>query len=475
MFVLIFLSFWKASPVFAGAYCEDDYWCNPGETCFNWSCHSAPPPPTTPPCSPNEGLQCGMNACGVYGGVIQCDGSCSGTAPLPPGYGSGCTSSPNSCGQTGSGSIGCSGSCSATTPSNPANYGNGCWSSYNSCSSRNFGQIGCNGLCDATIPPNPAGYGNACTSAPNSCGSTNPGTINCSVSCSATTPSNPVNYGNDCWSAANSCGMKNMGTIQCNGSCSAVKPPDSACPTPTPVPVNGACNNPKIHYGCNVGTSGSQASNPSWYEWYCNGSNGGTNAFCTELKPTPTPLPPINGVCNNPQVHNGCNAGTLGTSGEFPTYYWWYCNGSNGGGNALCNEDKLTNGVCASAHYNCTIGVPRSNQDYGTYWGWSCEGSGGGTTAPCTEPKQAPTCHYNDASGDSYQEQCIDKNGITHTDTCSGNSVVVYLCDSNDLCSPQSTPCNSYVCAVVEAYPSCTQICSPGATRYVCSGNVCTP
>jgi len=120
--------------------------------------------------------------------------------PDPPGYGTSCASSANSCGQT------------------QAN-----------------GTVQCNGSCSSTPPAPPAGFGNSCSSASNACGQTQSnGTIQCNGSCSSTPPANPLGFGNPCSSAANSCGQTQAnGTIQCNGSCSSTPPPDSGCP-PTP-------------------------------------------------------------------------------------------------------------------------------------------------------------------------------------------------------------------------------------------------
>ncbi len=174
------------------------------------------------------------SACGTNYGIVQCDGSCSVSAPtVPSGYGSLCYSSGNSCGSVNSGTIQCSGACSATTPANPIGLGSLCYSSANSCGSVNSGTIQCSGSCSASTPANPAGYGVTCYSSANSCGSVNSGTIQCNGSCSASAPANPVGYGSACSSSANSCGMTNSGTVQCNGSCSAVIPASSECP-----PVN---------------------------------------------------------------------------------------------------------------------------------------------------------------------------------------------------------------------------------------------
>jgi hypothetical protein len=50
--------------------------------------------------------------------------------------------------------------------------------------------------------------------------------------------------------------------------------------------VNGACA--AAHYSCSAGTSVDNVSAISAWTWTCNGAGGGTNASCTENKPTPT-------------------------------------------------------------------------------------------------------------------------------------------------------------------------------------------
>ena len=53
-----------------------------------------------------------------------------------------------------------------------------------------------------------------------------------------------------------------------------------------PVVVNGACS--ATHYNCSAGTIGATAEYATYWQWWCNGSNGGSNAQCTEMKPIPT-------------------------------------------------------------------------------------------------------------------------------------------------------------------------------------------
>ncbi|MBU1046767.1 hypothetical protein KKH36_03250 [Patescibacteria group bacterium] len=172
------------------------------------------------------------------GGGAYCAGSniqyqsCNTVSCCVASYGSYCQSSPNLCGDKGSGTIACNGTCSAVVPTVPAGLGDPCESDANSCGDVNYGQIECTGDCSVSAPDNPDDLGDACTSAANACGTTASGTIQCDGTCSASVPANPVGYGTVCTAGTNSCYMTGTGIIGCDGLCNAVVPPVSACPTP---------------------------------------------------------------------------------------------------------------------------------------------------------------------------------------------------------------------------------------------------
>lgn len=58
---------------------------------------------------------------------------------------------------------------------------------------------------------------------------------------------------------------------------------DESCATQ---PVNGVCSS--THYNCTAGTSANNNSGATTWTWTCNGSDGGTNASCSEVKPSCT-------------------------------------------------------------------------------------------------------------------------------------------------------------------------------------------
>ena len=66
--------------------------------------------------------------------------------------GSSCQSTANTCGQTTTGIIECNGTCSASAPDNPDYYGTVCVSEQNSCFIVGRGIIDCDNECTATIP-----------------------------------------------------------------------------------------------------------------------------------------------------------------------------------------------------------------------------------------------------------------------------------------------------------------------------------
>ncbi len=250
-------------------------------------------------CDAAMGSACNVNACGVGGGTVQCNGSCSG-AVVGTNAGSACTSQPNTCGDTSSGTLQCDGSCSASPPavvdvcpSDPGiqcsvsecslacvwNAGSACISSANACGDTSTGIVPCWGGCTASLPA----VFDACPSTPgeqcnvsecsslcawnegvacnvNACGVAG-GTIQCDGSCSGSTPATvdacPLDAGTQCnisecspvcdpnegasCTRTNSCSLSNTGSIQCDGSCSVSAPSDLNCPArlqPPPLTIS---------------------------------------------------------------------------------------------------------------------------------------------------------------------------------------------------------------------------------------------
>ena len=111
----------------------------------------------------------------------------------------------------------------------------------------------------------------------------------------------------------------------------------------------------------------------------------------------------INGVCSDPDIHNNCSAGVLGATAEYQSNWQWWCNGTNGGSNILCNEDKIM-GVCLPTHYQCSAGtLGWTNDTLSDRWEWWCNGSNANHPPPpdglfagfgdilCAEMKPTPT------------------------------------------------------------------------------------
>jgi len=256
------------------------------------------------------------NSCGqTNSGTKLCDGTCDATTPSDPGYlGDACTSSPNSCGETNNGTTQCDGTCDATTSADPIGYGDLCTSSANSCGDTNNGTILCDGLCSAIKPAERPGWNNACNSAPNSCGQINPGFTDCFGICDATTPADPGYLGDACTSAPNSCGDTNNGTKLCDGTCSATTSAD-------PGYLGDACGNACFNDGaknCDNQCIGATPL-PSNYGDVCTSlpnscgnTNNGTILCDGTCSATTPPNPPGYGssCTSNPNSCGDTNSGT---------------------------------------------------------------------------------------------------------------------------------------------------------------------
>ena len=133
--------------------------------------------------------------------------------------------------------------------------------------------------------------------------------------------------------------------------------------SPAPSAVDGVCSS--THYNCTAGTSANNVDGSTSWTWNCNGSNGGTNASCSESK-TPSA---VNGVCS--ATHYDCSSGSSVNHGADSTQWTWNCNGSNGGANASCSEDKgfETSPSGALSATSCEIAAGSSTCNSFVTWG----------------------------------------------------------------------------------------------------------
>jgi hypothetical protein len=400
----------------------------------------------TPPCDPNKGNSCNVNACGQAGGTIQCDSSCSGPTPgLPAGYGNSCNV--NACGQAG-GTIQCDSSCSGLTPGLPAGYGNSC---SNSCG--NIGTIDCSGSCNAaSCPVCVPNQGQSCNI--NACGQAG-GTIGCSGSCSGPTPGLPAGYGNSC---SNSCG--NVGTIDCSGSCNA-----ASCPVCVPnqgqsCNIN-ACGQAGGTIGCSGSCSGSTPGLPAGYGNSCNinacGQAGGTIG-CSGSCSGPTPGLPAgygNSCTSAPNACGMTNPGTIACSGS--------CSASTPP-NSLCPVACSNDAGCNDGN-SCTSD---SCQNPGTPSAFCINSVSGGTHSACsgsscvsvanTASSCSSSCSTNSDCGG-----CVANAG----QSCSnGNSCVTGETIQCGGSCGGGVPISGSHCGGVSCVPNTASACSPS-----CSGD----
>lgn len=123
------------------------------------------------------------------------------------------------------------------------------------------------------------------------------------------------------------------------------------------------------------------------------GTNEGNNCSAWVNVTVSDPGPLVDGQCS--ATHYFCTTGTNpagnftgGTNVDGATSWTWSCNGSGGGTNATCSEQKVPiNGVCSTTHYNCTSGSSINNVDGATSWTWSCTGADGGGDISCSQSK----------------------------------------------------------------------------------------
>ncbi len=159
------------------------------------------------------------------------------------------------------------GSCSAAAPA---------------CGTTTTGTDNCGGSCSKTGPACACVPNGSCSASAPACGTTTTGTDNCGGSCSKTGPACACVPNGSCSAAAPACGTTTTGTDNCGGSCSKTGP---ACA----IPVNGVCST--TPFSCSAGildptlneaTPKGSYPRGCYYDWSCNGSNGGTQKWCAK-------------------------------------------------------------------------------------------------------------------------------------------------------------------------------------------------
>lgn len=227
-------------------------------------------------------------------------------------------------------------------------------------------------------------------------------------------------------------------------------------PTPTPSPVDGSCSS--SHYNCSSGNLGETAEWADQWRWWCNGSDGGSNVLCTEMKP----LPPVDGGWSGwSGCSVSCGGGTQTRSCNNPSP----ANGGadcSGASSQSCNTESCcaagTGNACASSANAC--GQTQSN---GTI---QCDGSCSSST-PANPAGYGNGCTSSANACGQTNSGSIDCNG-----NCSASTPSVDSCPAptatitgNGVAGPVTVAWNSSVTIAWSSTnsSSCT-VTSPGWT-----------
>ncbi len=310
-------------------------------------------------------------------------------------------------------------------------YGNSCNSSPNVCGQTNTGTIDGNGNCTASPPPDSqcpaptaditADNGSVAHNGETTIRWTSQNTSSCTVTNNRNSTTWSGTSGNNLSGKLKSNQSPYVWTATCTGT-NGSQVSDSVTVTvgAEPTPVNGVCSSPQLHYSCSAGNLGDNAEYSDSYQWWCNGINGGSNAFCVENKSMP-PTVDVSAASTNIAYNTSTtitwtSANTAsctvtpnnwtGTSGSQSTgsltsnrTYTATCTGTNGSQVSdsvtvtVGAEPTPVNGVCSSPqlHYSCSAGNLGDNAEYSDSYQWWCNGINGGSNAFCVENKSMPT------------------------------------------------------------------------------------
>ncbi len=204
-----------------------------------------------------------------------------------------------------------------------------------------------------------------------------------SWSYSATPAAGNATTGIEVWPAWTNSGTKTA-TVTSGGqnaSCTvyitpAVIPPSgSISATDCTIPLNGSSCNTTLNWSTSnpVGTSNVTSNTPSANTVVGSVNSGTTTA---SVPATAASFPSRTFFLNN----NGSVLATATATASCISGSTW--NGT------LCQLNTTPiNGACSASHYYCVVGTSVNNVDGASAWTWTCNGSGGGTNASCSEDK----------------------------------------------------------------------------------------
>lgn len=201
-------------------------------------------------------------------------------------------------------------------------------------------------------------------------------------------------------SAASSCTSANVGKKYCSGSSIL----ECKCTNTS----YGTCVSWGWKTAVSCGTKGCASGSTSCYECsndsHCSGSKKCVNHKCVSKVDGKCGTADGNTYSSKPTT-NLCSKGSTTWLDEngYGGYYDWRCNGSNGGSSVKCSAKKKANspvnGKCGSANGGtfdskptsgiCSSGSSDWTDDKGSdgTWNWKCKGSNNGTDASCSAKK----------------------------------------------------------------------------------------
>ena len=185
------------------------------------------------------------------------------------------------------------------------------------------------------------------------------------------------------------------------------------------------------------------------FTFYCTGA-GGTSLTqsVTVLVGAAPQVNVVNGSCST--THYGCNAGTSANNSDNSTNWTWNCNGSGGGTNASCSENKSSrppvDGECGEYHYDCNEGSSGDEIDDGGAWNWTCYGEYGGSDDSCSERKPPS----------AFSLLSISVNPTTYSVTLPSSTISATYILTNGTSTNTNCRLLDYQGSPLNSYASCT-------------------
>lgn len=126
---------------------------------------------------------------------------------------------------------------------------------------------------------------------------------------------------------------------------------------------------------CTTGSASGVTTNATTFTWSCTGSSTDSCSKPRQVNGSCGSAASGAAVASQP-TSNQCSSGTYADTGDTASYWQWYCNGTNGGSSPLCQRARSSGGASCSAQTRGSNGCHLPFTLHGATGEGTCTGTG---------------------------------------------------------------------------------------------------